>query len=215
MASKKCYTTIRFISGKVRIREYDEMGQNVLSSKSLGVILGLQLDQYFRYIHPATGEYKFCYMSSLKGPHKIYDDIPENAPAELKQRYIEAVKVALEIKGSTDWFNCRIVNIRIRNDPTYKTAYDSPYFEEYFVVRARDKLYRLNSSGSIEIFAFNPKTMTIIEEFDEGVFPPGTTNLSDALHSLSAELEQEYEEFLQLKKLYPNLITEDSNGNQT
>ena len=80
-----------------------------------------------------------------------------------------------------------------------------PYYENRFVIGARNCFYFINSSGLIKEIRYTPTKIKILQTFGEGELPCGTENLHPFLIDLMYELEMERQNYEHLRSSFPKL----------
>lgn len=196
MTSQKAYNIIQFVSGYVPYIDHE--------------LFGIQFDNFFNYFNETTSKICHCSMRNvlITGCYPTVFDLKENFPINpsLFNKYLLSLQNTIQAKSDPDWFRCRFANVKIKVTPQY--GYKSPpYIENRFVILARNQIYWLNSSGGIDHITFSKKNISIIEEAEteDEVFqccPP----LVNFFYQTHYALIDEYNEFIELKKYYDDLI---------
>ena len=156
-------------------------------------LLGVQVDGIFFYTTDNQTLSK-CLMKRVKGRCVYFElGIPllNNTifPKILFDKYITEKKIELKIKRSTDWLTPKFSTLRIKRKSFFNN--DDMYYDEKHVIRAKGKIYYLDSSGEIVEEPFKPKSMFVEIEYSEGESPQGMRYLSDLYHKLHTELSKE------------------------
>ena len=210
MITQNVCRKLRCMSGNPKIIECDDMGR-IRSVTSHGLTTGLLIDDYFVYYNSTTNSIARCLFHNVQKPHPPFENLPDNIHPELRNRYLKTVQKILKIKQNPSYFDCKIYEIRIEKKPEYDV--DAPsYYEQRFVVGARNYFFFINISQQEEKIQYNPKKISIIRTFEEGELPDGTEHLLNLLIKLTCELELERQEYERLKPYYKNLISKDTSS---
>ena len=207
MTTESCCKILRFVSGNLTVATKKDIYGKALEVQNLGETLCVQKDDKCFYFDTEKNKCLSVNKKYLRGKKTYFDEIPENALPELKEFYLHHVQRLLKIKSTPDWFRVRFLLVEIKKQFPYDNE-AAPYYEQRFVIAARNTFYFLNSSNEIEHMKYKKGDTAVIHEYETGEFPEGTTQdkVVNFCISLDEELKEEYNEFLNFKNKFGYLI---------